>query len=122
MRFIYSCLTNIRARRVPVRLTQTAALALIVALAVPAIAAEDRGIQMRVTPAYPVLAERMKITGSVKVEATVNPQGDVIEAKAISGNSILQPAAEDAVRRWQFDPGKGTVKVEVNVSFHASTE
>jgi TonB family protein len=99
---------------------QTAMLAMLVALAVPAKAAEERGIQMRVTPSYPVLAERMKITGSVQVEVTVDAQGKVLDAKAISGNSILKPAAEDAVRRWQFNSGNGTVKVEVEVTFHSS--
>ncbi len=120
MEFIDTCLNYIRARRVLVRLMQTAVLAMLVALAVPAKAGEERGVQMRVTPAYPALAARMKITGTVKVEATVDSQGNVIDAKAMSGNSILMPAAEDAVRRWQFNSGKGTVKVEVDVTFHAS--
>lgn len=120
MEFIDSSHTYICARRVLVRLMLTAVLAMVVALAVPARAGEERGIQMRVTPAYPVLAERMKITGSVDVEATVDAEGNVVDAKAISGNSILKPAAEDAVRRWQFNSGKGTVKVQVNVTFHAT--
>ena len=118
MKYFDSYLANICARRVLVTLMQTAVLTMLVALAVPAQAAEDRGVQMRASPAYPALAERMKITGSVKVTATVDPQGNVIDAKAISGNSILMPAAEDSVRRWQFNPGKGTVKVEVEVTFH----
>jgi len=107
---------------VRVRLTQIAVLTILVALTAPARAGEERGIQMRVTPAYPVLAERMKITGTVQVEATVDPDGHVIGAKATSGNSILMPAAEDAVRRWIFDSGKGTVKVEVTVEFHPSSQ
>ncbi|MGA3344937.1 MAG: energy transducer TonB [Terracidiphilus sp.] len=118
MNYIDSCLDNICARPVLTRLMQTAALTILIALAVPANAAEERGIQMRAIPAYPALAARMKITGSVKVEATVDSQGNVTDAKAISGNSILMPAAEDSVRRWQFNPGKGTVKVEVEVTFH----
>jgi TonB family protein len=120
MEFIDTWLTYIRARRVLVRLMQAAVLAMLVALSVPAKAGEERVVQMRVTPAYPKLAERMKITGSVKVEATVDAQGNVIGAKAISGNSILMPAAEDSVRRWQFDSGKGTAKVVVDVIFHSS--
>jgi TonB family protein len=112
----------IRARRVSVRLMQMAALAMLIALAVPANAADERGVQMRVNPAYPTVAERMKITGTVQVEATVDPQGNVVASKAISGNSILMPSAEDAVRRWQFNAGKGTVKVEVTVTFHSSSE
>lgn len=118
MKYIDSCLVHMNTRRFLVKLAQTAVLAMVVSLAIPARAGEERGVQMRITPAYPALAARMKITGTVKVEATVDPQGNVVGAKALSGNSILMPAAEDAVRRWQFDSGKGTVKVEVDVSFH----
>jgi TonB family protein len=120
MQFIYSCLTKGQARQALVRLTQTAALAIIVALAFPARADEERDVIIRVTPTYPVLAERMKITGTVKVEATVDAKGKVLDAKGINGNRILIPAAEEAVRRWHFDTGTGTVKVEVEVGFRPS--
>ena len=120
MQFIYSCLTKGQARQALVRLILTAALAILVALALPARAAEERDVLVRVTPAYPVLAERMKITGSVKVEATVDAKGKVLDAKGINGNSILVPAAEEAVRRWRFDSGTSTVKVDVDVSFRSS--
>lgn len=66
------------------------------------------------------MAKRMKITGTVTVQVTVDPNGTVIDAKGINGTSILVPAAEEAVRRWIFDPGKGTVKMEVTVTFHSS--
>lgn len=122
MPLIHSCLTSHRARRALVGLVSTAVLAMIVAQPVPAHAADARGVQMRVSPAYPVLAKRMKITGSVKVQATVDANGKVIDVKAISGNSILMPAAEDAVRRWIFDPGAGKATVDVEVTFALSTE
>ena len=120
MEFIDSCLTYIRAPRVFLRVMQTAVLALLVALAVPVIAAQERGIQLRVTPAYTKLAGHMKTSGKVRVETTVDAQGNVLDVKAISGNSILALAAESAVRRWQFNSGKGTVKMEVDVTFPSS--
>lgn len=119
METIVSNLTSVRARRCLVGLMQLAALAMLVAFAAPA-KAENRGIQMRVTPAYPALAERMKITGTVGVQVTIDPKGHVVDAKATSGNSLLMPAAEDAVRRWMFDSGPGTVKMDVTVEFHPS--
>jgi TonB family protein len=90
---------------------QAFVLAMLVTLSVPAKASEERAVLQRVAPTYPVLAARMKITGSVNVQATVDPGGKVVDVKATSGNSILMPAAENAVRSWQFESGKGTVKV-----------
>jgi len=100
------------------RLFHAAALALVVFMAMPARAADDRAIKSRVAPAYPEIAKRMKIGGAVKVEATVDAQGKVTDAKAVSGNRMLTLAAEDAVRQWKFAPGSSdsTVNVEINFS------
>jgi TonB family protein len=101
-----------------IKLLQATALALVVAMALPSRAADDRAIKSRVAPVYPEIAKRMKITGAVKVEATVDPDGKVTEAKAVSGNRILTPAAEDAVRRWRFAPGAGEAMVAVEINFN----
>ena len=113
-REIHSSLT----RRVSVRLMQAAALALVVAMAIPARAADDRPVKSRVAPVYPEIAKRMKIAGEVKVEATVDASGKVTEVKAISGNHMLAVAAEDAVRKWKFESGAGESKVNVAVNFN----
>ena len=102
------------------RLMQAAALALIVLLAIPARSADDRAIKMRVAPVYPELAKRMKITGAVHLEASVDSEGKVTEVKTLSGNRILSPSAEEAVRKWRFSPGSAQSKVEVDVNFALS--
>jgi TonB family protein len=101
----------------PMRLFQAAALALAVMLAMPAGAADARAVKSRVVPIYPDLAKRMKVGGAVTVEATVDADGKVNEAKAIAGNRLLAPAAEDAVLKWRFVPGPGISKVEVVLNF-----
>lgn len=97
-----------------------AALAVLLALALPGRAADDRGVKQRVAPIYPELAKRMRITGDVKVEATVDEEGKVTDAKATSGSKTLSPAAEDAVRKWKFLPGPTVSHVEVTVRFEIS--
>ena len=72
--------------------------ALLLAMALPARAGDDRAIKTRVSPVYPEIAKRMKIAGVVRIEATVDPQGKVKEVKTVSGNHMLSVAAEDAVR------------------------
>ncbi|WP_420237384.1 energy transducer TonB [Telmatobacter bradus] len=107
-----------RVRRYSVRMIQAAALALVVAMAIPARAADDRAVKSRVAPVYPEIAKRMKIGGEVKVEATVDATGKVTDVKAISGNHMLAVAAEDAVRKWKFESGAGDSKVDVAVNFN----
>ena len=92
-------------------------LALLLGLVLPAGAANDRAVKSKVPPVYPELAKRMKITGVVKVRATVDSDGKVTEVKTVSGNSALSNAAEDAVRKWKFAPGADTTTVDVDVSF-----
>lgn len=98
-------------------LRMAAAAALLLAMALPGRAMDDRGVKQRVAPVYPELAKRMKITGDVKVEATVDMDGKVTEVKATSGSKTLSPAAEDAVRKWKFLPGPSVSHVEVTVRF-----
>ncbi len=87
------------------------------ALALPGRAADDRAIKSRVPPVYPELAKRMKISGMVKVEATVDADGKVTDVKTVSGTRALGQAAEDAVRKWRFAPGSGVATVDVDINF-----
>jgi TonB family protein len=91
-------------------------LAVIACTALPAIAA-DRKVQRRVQPVYPELAKRMRIGGTVRVEATVAADGTVTEAKAIRGNKMLAPAAEEAIRRWKFAPESAVSTENVDIDF-----
>ena len=104
-------------RRAGVRLMQAAALALMVALAMPAMAAEARAIKSRVPPVYPEIARRMRITGAVVLSVTVGADGKVTDVQPVNGNRTLSAAADEAVRKWRFEPGETSVTVEVTVNF-----
>jgi len=104
-------------RRMRFRFLQAAALALIVTFALPARAGDDRAVKSRVAPVYPEIAKRMRICGEVKLEATVDAQGKVKDVKPVSGNHMLEVAAEEAVRQWRFAPGDGDSVVTVSFNF-----
>jgi len=103
-------------RKDSVKLMQASALALVVLLALPAHAG-DRSIKTRVAPNYPEIAKRMKISGVVKVEVTVDAEGKVTAVKTVAGNRMLSTAAEDAVRRWKFSPAASTTTENVDINF-----
>jgi TonB family protein len=106
-----------RVRFITTVCCKTAVFALLLALAVPVRASDERAVKQRVPPVYPELAKRMKITGEVTVQATVDPDGKVTDAKAVSGSKTLSLAAEDAVRKWKFVPGADVSHVDVSVKF-----
>ena len=65
----------------------------------------NRKTKNKVVPNYPELAQRMRITGVVKVLVTVAPNGTIKDAKLMGGHPVLATAALDAVRKWRFENG-----------------
>ncbi len=63
-----------------------------------------RRAKVRVQPNYPDLARKMNITGTVKIEVTVAPNGTVKEARIVGGHPVLSTAALDAAKKWRFEP------------------
>ncbi len=56
------------------------------------------------TPAYPANAKAVRASGEVKVQVTINPDGKVVSAQAISGHPLLRAAAATTARSWRFTP------------------
>ncbi len=67
----------------------------------------DRKIKTKVAPVYPDLAKRMNITGVVKVQITVSPNGSIKNTKVVGGHPVLANAALEAVKKWRFEAGPG---------------
>lgn len=63
-----------------------------------------RRAKTRVQPEYPDLARKMALSGAVKIEVTVAPNGTVRSARVVGGHPVLAGAALDAARKWRFEP------------------
>jgi TonB family protein len=63
-----------------------------------------RRAKSKVAPVYPELARKMNLTGTVKVQVTVAPNGTVKDAKVVGGHPVLASAALEAVKKWRFEP------------------
>lgn len=57
-----------------------------------------------VAPAYPAVAQSARVQGIVIIEATIGPAGTVLEAKLLRSIPLLDAAALEAVRQWEFTP------------------
>ncbi len=58
----------------------------------------------KTNPVYPSVARSMRMTGTVKVEVLIDEEGKVSEIQNADGPSLLQGAAQDAVKKWKFKP------------------
>ncbi|MGC2058517.1 MAG: energy transducer TonB [Candidatus Sulfotelmatobacter sp.] len=76
-----------------------------------------RRAKSKVQPEYPELARKMNITGTVKVQVVVSPNGTVKEAKVVGGHPVLAGAALEAVRKWRFEPAPGESTGVVDFKF-----
>jgi TonB family protein len=75
----------------------------------------------RVQPVYPPLAKAAKVSGAVLVEVTINEEGGVNAARAISGHPLLKDSAVAAARQWRFSETKlqgEPVKVIGTITFN----
>jgi len=63
-----------------------------------------RKVKTKVLPALPELARRMNITGKVKIEVVIAPDGHVKSSRALGGHPVLVQSCQDAVKEWKFEP------------------
>jgi protein TonB len=58
----------------------------------------------RVPPNYPPAAKATHTQGEVRIEATINKEGIVLNPKVLHGDAVLAHAAVEAVRQWRYKP------------------
>ena len=82
----------------------------------------------RAPPNYPFEMRRAGITGTVVVDFIVGPDGQVIDAHAVSStNHEFEAAAVQGVVRWRFRPGRKGGKnvathMEVPIQFNLNSD
>jgi TonB family protein len=65
----------------------------------------SRKVKTKVAPTYPELARRLNISGVVKVEVMVAPNGSVKNTKLVGGHPLLAAAALEALKKWRYEAG-----------------
>jgi TonB family protein len=58
----------------------------------------------KVNPAYPPIAENARVQGVVILEAVIGTDGRVADARVLRSIPLLDQAAIDAVRQWEYQP------------------
>jgi len=77
-----------------------------------------RKTKSKVNPVYPDLARRMNISGKVKIEVVIAPDGRVKTARAVGGHPVLVQPCLEAVKDWRFEaaPEETTQLIEFTFS------
>jgi len=79
----------------------------------------DRRVVERGAAAYPQLAQRLHLQGTVKLAVTVRPTGEVKSSRPLGGNPVLIEAATTAARKWKFEPGQDETTEVIEFRFGA---
>jgi len=64
-----------------------------------------RKVRMLVKPQYPELAKKLSLSGLVKIEVTIAPDGKVKRTHIVGGHPVLATEAEKAASQSEFEPG-----------------
>ena len=63
-----------------------------------------RKIVSQVAPAYPELARKMQMVGTVKIRVVIAATGRLASAEVVGGSPVLAKAATDALEKWRWSP------------------
>jgi TonB family protein len=77
----------------------------------------ERRAKTKVQPICPELARRLNLSGTVKVQVVIAPDGMVKEAKVMGGPPVLTSAALDAAKKWRFEPAAQEMTGVLNFRF-----
>ena len=69
-----------------------------------------------VAPQYPEQARSAKVSGVVILQITIGTDGTVSDARVLRSIPLLDGAAIEAVKQWQYDPGGRTAPAILTVS------
>jgi len=81
-------------------------------------AQESRKVLSNPAPAYPEIARKLLLTGVVKVQIVIAPDGKIKSTQVIGGHPLLVKAVEDALKGWKYAPASTETSTQLEFNFH----
>lgn len=78
---------------------------------------ELRKVKTKVEPTYPELAKTMHLSGIVRVEIKISPDGTIKSSKVLGGHPVLAQAALVALQKWKYEPANEETTMIVPFKF-----
>lgn len=70
------------------------------------------------TPVYPETARQFRLSGVVKVQVLVAPDGQIKDVKVIGGHPVLVSAVQETLKNWKYAPASSETTVTLVFNFH----
>jgi TonB family protein len=77
----------------------------------------QRRLITRVEPEYPDALKRLNIGGTVRLQLTIGPKGNVEAVEVLGGNPILGESAAAAARQWVYSASHSRTIEELIIPF-----
>jgi len=81
-------------------------------------AQEVRRVLVNPAPVYPEMARQLNLSGAVKIEVVVGPDGEIKETKVIGGHPILIESALKALQGWKYERASTETRLQLEFKFH----
>ena len=81
-------------------------------------AQETRKALNNPTPVYPETARQFRLSGVVKVQVLVAPDGQIKDVKVIGGHPVLVSAVQETLKNWKYAPASSETTVTLVFNFH----
>lgn len=81
-------------------------------------AQETRKALNNPTPVYPETARQFRLTGVVKVQVVIAPDGQIKDVKVLGGHPVLVSAVQETLKNWKYAPASGESTATLVFNFH----
>jgi TonB family protein len=78
----------------------------------------ERKLITRVEPDYPPVLRMRQIGGTVKLQISITPAGNVDSPRVLGGNPILAESAVAAVKKWKYAPAEAATTTTISLEFN----
>jgi TonB family protein len=83
-----------------------------------AVAQDGRRLVSNPTPLYPETMRKMRLSGVVKVQVVIAPDGQIKETKVIGGHPVFVSTVEETLKKWKYAPAGGETTAQLEFNFH----
>jgi len=91
--------------------------ALLFFVALTAAAQQGRRPVSNPQPEYPDIAKKMNLSGLVRIEVVIGPEGEIKNAKVIGGHPVLADSSLRALKKWKYAPSTSETKELLEFKF-----
>ena len=99
------------------KIRDIAVCTLLLAVSLAASEPGARKIVYKEEPAYPEIALKMNLHGTVKVKVWIAPDGSVRRLEYVGGHPLLAESALHAIKQWKFQPAQKESTQTMEVKF-----